>query len=198
VDWQSEKNPEHAFPQKPAGAIPVTSTTSRVNEIEVGIGDMKVASSPGVLITRNLGSCVGIALHDRYQKIGALIHVKLPRDHRLADTETHDTAEIFKIESIAAYADLALPSTLLLMSHLGSSSAHMTAKIAGGAQMFAIENPSMNIGKSNVEIIKRILKHYSIRLIGEDTGGDYGRTMRFDVTTGDVRLFSPGKGALVL
>jgi len=46
--------------------------------VEVGIGEMKLAKAPIKLITRNLGSCVGVVLYDCFNKLGVLIHVKLP------------------------------------------------------------------------------------------------------------------------
>ncbi len=39
-------------------------------EIKVGISDYKVAKSPYKLITLGLGSCVGIAIYDKINKVG--------------------------------------------------------------------------------------------------------------------------------
>jgi chemotaxis protein CheD len=47
-------------------------------EIKVGIGDLNTASPPDKVITIGLGSCVGIAIYDNYNKIAGLAHIMLP------------------------------------------------------------------------------------------------------------------------
>ena len=43
--------------------------------IKVGIADMNVVSPPDSITTIGLGSCVGIAIWDRMNKIAGLIHI---------------------------------------------------------------------------------------------------------------------------
>ena len=45
--------------------------------------------------------------------------------------------------------------------------------------MFAFnpENDLLSIGDRNVRAVKDILKNYNIKIIAEDTGGNYGRTI---------------------
>ena len=91
------------------------------------------------------------------------------------------------------------------MEKLGARKNRITAKIAGGAQMFSIPGalnpanvpgpaPGLHIGERNVDSTKKTLKELRIPLLAEDTGGSHGRTMYFNVGTGDVTINSISHG----
>lgn len=157
-------------------------------QLNVGIADMKMTRYEGTLITYALGSCVGIALYDSYIKLGALIHIMLPT------SENMDQSNVFK------YGDLGVTETLRKMNAFGASNAHISAKIAGGAKMFEMQGDAGfgNIGLRNVESVKLSLQHHRIRLVSEDTGANYARTMSFDVENGRVCVRTYGRQELVL
>ena len=71
----------------------------------------------------------------------------------------------------------------------------MTAKLAGGAMMFAFQNKSdlVRVGERNVEASKEILQSMQIPVIAEDTGETYGRTVIFYPETGDYVIRAVGK-----
>ncbi len=71
----------------------------------------------------------------------------------------------------------------------------MTAKLAGGAMMFAFQNKSdmVRVGERNVEASKEILRSMQIPVIAEDTGETYGRTVIFYPETGDYVIRAVGK-----
>ena len=50
-----------------------------------------------------------------------------------------------------------------------------------------------NIGARNAEAAKKILKEKGIRLVAEDTGLNYGRTVELDCDTGEFLIKSVGK-----
>lgn len=151
--------------------------------ITVGISDLSVAKAPNVIATYALGSCVGICLHDKSRNIGGLAHIMLP-----------DSKESANVDNRRRYADTGIKELVDSMMRYGASIATMTAKIAGGAQMFQTQLKSFNIGERNVQAVKKILSGYGIRLIAEDTGADYGRTVFFDVETGVMQVKSVNKG----
>ena len=99
--------------------------------IKVGIADLNVAQSPDILVTYALGSCVGICLYDRVKKIAGLSHIMLPDS-----TVTHGAVQI------ARFADTAIPKLVQQMVARGATKRVLTAKIAGGARMFASANNS--------------------------------------------------------
>jgi chemotaxis protein CheD len=51
-------------------------------------------------------------------------------------------------------------------------------------------NDHQNIGERNVMAARTALGEGGIKIIGEDVGGDFGRTVRFDLKKGEVRVKS--------
>ena len=78
------------------------------SKITIGIADMKMAQSSGMLITYALGSCIGICLYDQKIKLGALIHIMLPLNMEPGRKNT------------MKYADTGIRETLKMMEAKGS------------------------------------------------------------------------------
>ena len=153
--------------------------------IKVGMADYKVGRYPASLISYGLGSCIGIALYDPITKIGGLAHIMLP-----------DSKQARSAENLAKFADTCLPIMLEAMIKLGAMKSRMTAKIAGGAQMFAFTNSTdiMRVGERNAEAVRAVLRKIDIRLIADDTGGNYGRTVELKLDTGAFKIKTIDKG----
>lgn len=153
--------------------------------IKVGMADYKVGCNPASLISYGLGSCVGIALFDSVAKVGGLAHIMLP-----------DSTQARSADNIAKFADTALPAMLNDIIKLGANKSRITAKIAGGAQMFTFTNATdiMRVGERNAEAVRLVLKKLDIRLLAEDTGGNYGRTVELKLDTGIFRVKTIDKG----
>ena len=155
-------------------------------QLVVGIGDMKLGRQEGTIITYALGSCIGIALYDPMIKLGALVHIMLPE-------RVNSDANIFK------YADTGVRETLRKLYAYGAVKHRMTAKIAGGAKMFDMKgkNSAMgNIGERNAQMVKRVLMQEGIRIVKEDTGANYARTMSIDLASGMVLVKTFGRPEL--
>ncbi|CCO09187.1 chemotaxis protein CheD [Desulforamulus hydrothermalis] len=152
-------------------------------EIQVGIADYKVASSPQRLITLGLGSCVGVALYDPVTKIGGLLHIMLP-----------DSSQFNNVTKPAKFADTGIPLMIEEIRRRGGSPGRLTAKLAGGAQMFSglDEKFVLNIGQRNAAKVREILSKLGIRILAEELGGNRGRTMIFDTATGQVIIRTIG------
>lgn len=153
--------------------------------IVVGISDQRVTRSPDILITYALGSCVGICLHDAALRIAGLAHILLPT--AIGGTSQTD---LFK------YADTAIETMLGCMERQGCSRYRITAKIAGGAAMFA--TTGIGIGERNIGRVKLELERLNLRLLAEDTGLNYGRTVEFNPETGAMTVKSVGRGIKTL
>lgn len=148
--------------------------------IEVGVSETKYASSPHVLVTRGLGSCIGIALYDPIKKIGSLSHPMLPDMHRLGENETINTAK---------YVNSVIPVQVENLKKEGCSIASLKAKICGGACMFhSVSKEFFVVGQKNILMAKTVLKTFNIPIVGEDVGGNYGRTILFDLLTGNITV----------
>jgi chemotaxis protein CheD len=153
--------------------------------IKVGMADLRAIAAPGILKTSGLGSCVGICLFDPVHKIAGLAHVMLPSSEIAREN----------VINVAKYADTAIPFMIDEMIRLGAELSNMQAKMAGGAQMFVLgSSDMMRIGPRNIESCKMMLNKYNIPLLGEDTGGNYGRTVEIDSSDGTVLIRSVQNG----
>lgn len=156
-----------------------------INEIRVRMAEYSVGMSPDVLVTIGLGSCIGIALYDKFNKIGGLVHIMLPESNNSSRP--------------AKYANTAVPFLIKKMTNKGASRSNIIAKIVGGAQMFNISNESnMQIGKRNIEAVCKVLQKENVVIKGKDTGEDFGRTMRFYTETGKVKVSSYKRDEIIL
>lgn len=152
--------------------------------IKIGMADLNVCNFPNALTTLGLGSCVGVALYDSKSKIGGMVHVMLP-----------DSTKFQNANNPAKFADTGIALLVEKMTKLGADKKKLTAKIAGGAQMFAFKtgNEMLRIGDRNVEAVKEILNNFNIKILAEDTGLNYGRTIEFYTETGKLLVKSVGK-----
>ncbi|MBQ4483293.1 MAG: chemotaxis protein CheD [Lachnospiraceae bacterium] len=152
--------------------------------IKVGMADLKLCISPNSITTLGLGSCVGVAIRDTNGKVGGLAHVMLP-----------DSKEIKNNSNIAKFADTGVEELVRQMEKAGALRSRMVAKIAGGAQMFAMQQNSalVKVGDRNVAAVKKKLAELRIPIKAEDTGLNYGRTVEFYPETGDYIIKAVGK-----
>ena len=60
--------------------------------------------------------------------------------------------------------------------------------------MFAFREADMQIGAKNVEAVRKKLQELKLPLIASDTGGNYGRTIEFDIASGIMLVKSASKG----
>ena len=148
----------------------------------VGISDYKLARYPNVFVTYALGSCVGICLYDKQLKIGGLSHIMLP------ESTMFNKSDINRMK----FADTAIADLVQDLIRLGADRRRLTAKIAGGAQMFEAQPGSMvgTIGNRNAASVKNTLSSLRIPILAEDTGSNYGRTVYFDLDTGIMKVQS--------
>lgn len=153
------------------------SVVSAIKEVRVDMADMKVEDSPVVLVT-TVGSCVAICIHDRANRCGGLAHIMLPNSN------------VKRSKSFPyKYADTAVPAMIEALQKRGKRSCCLTAKIAGGANMFPeLKSDALNIGLKNVDAVKKALAAKGVRLIAEDVRGIYGRKVVFNVVNGSVRV----------
>lgn len=148
-----------------------------MDKVIVGIAEGKTAKADQVLVSYALGSCVGICLYDAQQKLAGMAHIILPEDkiHRNYDNP-------YK------YAKTGVPSLIQAMVKAGANRARLTAKIAGGANMFQGIAGTWEIGRQNIRAVKTALEEAEIPLVAEDTGRDYGRTIAFSGVDGTLEI----------
>jgi chemotaxis protein CheD len=153
--------------------------------IVIGISDQNTAKPPDILVSYALGSCVGICLYDNLHRIAGLSHILLPNSKIC-----NGNVDVYK------FADTAIKSLVSNMEKLGCSRFRLTAKISGGANMFLSTGKS--IGEKNVKAVIAELDNLKIKIIAQDTGGNYGRTLEFNPENGQLLIKSLLMGNKVL
>jgi len=152
-----------------------------MNEKKVGIGEVKIEQGEVKLSAFGVGSCIVIMLYDETRKIGGLAHCLLP----------------FGGDSSLKYPRNAIAEMLLQMSQRGASRDNIVAKIVGGATMFeGFERHA--IGKRNVVKTREELNKLDIPIIAEDVFGNWGRSISFNLESGEVKVRSYRHGEKIL
>ena len=159
------------------------------NEVLVRVADLQIGRKSDVLLTVGLGSCIAIMLHDPVASVGGLAHVLLPSP-ALTRADANP----------AKFPQSAVPRLLELMAKEGGSPRRITARLAGGASMFASLAPpgTIQMGERNVVASRQVLNGLGIPLVGQAVGGEFGRTVRLYVETGKVEISSVHHGIQTL
>jgi chemotaxis protein CheD len=160
-----------------------------VSTLRVKVADFAVGrNGDTVIATIGLGSCVAIALYDAATRVGGLAHVLLPSESMTRDRSNR-----------AKFPSAAVPLLLAEMRGLGAQG-KVSARLVGGASMFATLLPTggVNIGERNVVASRAALAAAGVPLLGEDVGGDYGRSVYLHLADGRLEVHSLKAGRRVL
>ena len=149
--------------------------------ITVRMADYKVATGEQKLITRDLGSCIGITVRDPKTGIGGLLHAMLPTTLIRRNIPT---------EQYPKYVDLGLELMLSEMEKMGANRRYMEAKMAGAAHIIQYQSvsPSRDISSRNIQVAVEYLEKHKIKILGMEVGDRYPRTV----------IFEPGSGMTVV
>ena len=156
------------------------------NTIVLGMADLMVIRAPVKLVTLGLGSCIGLVVYDSTAKVAGMAHIMLPNSRGLMGSE-----------KVGKFADTAVPALIDAMEKQGAVKSRIKAKLAGGAQMFALPGMSadfLTVGAKNVTETKKRLSLLRIALIASDTGGNKGRTIEFSTSSWMLKVKTLGKG----
>jgi chemotaxis protein CheD len=155
----------------------------------VGVADMVVSNdSTAVLVTYSLGSCLGITVYDPVKKVGGLLHIMLPDSKINAERA---------VSTPAMFVDTGVPRLFHAVYNLGGDKRRVVIKVAGGAQLLD-EHGVFNIGERNFQAFTALLARNGYAVQGQNVGGMSSRTLRLDLTTGDVTIKSAGFDAYSL
>ena len=158
-------------------------------EIIVKVADLRAGTGTDILVTIGLGSCVGIVLYDATAHVGGLAHVLLPSP-ALGRQDSNP----------AKFPQTAVPLLLEQMGERGASFRRISARLIGGASMFSgLGAPgTIQMGERNLVASRQALHQSSVAIVGEATGGDFGRTVRLWVADGRVEVSSVAHGVQTL
>ncbi|MEE8060238.1 MAG: chemotaxis protein CheD [Gemmatimonadales bacterium] len=154
------------------------------DDVVVKVADFRVGCAGDVLVTYGLGSCVAVVLHDPKIQVGGLAHILLP---------TPSLAR--RGANLRKFPQTAIPAMLEEMAELGASPRRITARLIGGASMFAmLASGAIQMGERNIISTQKTLGAHRIPIVGEAVGGDFGRTVRLHVDSGVVEVSSVRTG----
>ena len=154
--------------------------------ITVRMADYKLARGNQKLITRDLGSCIGVAIRDTRSGIGGLLHAMLPTTLIRKD---------IPVEQYPKYVDMGLEHMLREMEKLGANRRYMEAKMAGAAHIIQYQSssPSRDISSRNLQMAVEYLEKHKIKIVGMEVGDRYPRTIIFEPGTGMTVIKTFGK-----
>lgn len=160
--------------------VPSEAVPPGAPRVRVPWGEYRLARAPCQLVTRDIGSCVGVALYSPHRRAGGLIHVVMPDTGHGAPHPT-------------AHADVAIGAVVRQLESFGAVRTFLEVKIAGGSNMFGFEvSREMDIGARNVASVRRALAAEGLRMTAEDVELHHPRSMLLDLASGAVVLRTAG------
>jgi len=137
----------------------------------------------GSLITYSLGSCIGVVIYDPVARVGGLLHYMLPESNL-------DPQKALKKPYM--FADTGIPLLFKESYRFGGVKNRLIVKVAGGAQILD-DSGFFNIGKRNYMAMRKLLWKNNILIKAEDVGGQVSRTVRLEMSTGEVWIKYSGE-----
>lgn len=162
---------------------------SERRETVVKVADLAVERGDAVLISWGVGSCVAFCLIDTHAGAAGMAHVLLPSPS-LSREPGPD----------GKFPQTALPVLLRKLREVGADPGRCVAKLVGGSTMFAslLTPGTVHMGERNVIACRSTLRQAGIPLVAQDVGGEQGRSVLLDVSTGRIVVRSVGRDERVL
>ena len=132
------------------------------------------ASREPVLVNTILGSCVAVCFYDTYLQFGGINHYMLP---------------FWNGQGLASpkFGNIAIEKLLEKMISLGSNQSNLIAKVFGGGNIIEATTAQFMIGDRNIAVALDMLKEMNIKVISQSVGGNLGRKIQFDTSTGEIK-----------
>lgn len=143
----------------------------------VGVAEYEVATEGETLVAYGLGACVGVLLYDPVG-VGGLAHAMLPRQ-----TDDVSTSE-------AKFVETAVEALLRDVVTAGASVGRIEGYVTGGAEVFDLRELPSDVIEHNVTVARQVLDRLNVPVVGTAVGGDRGRTVEFELDTGEIRVLT--------
>lgn len=149
----------------------------------VGVAEMELSNDPGdSIVAYSLGSCIGLAVYDPQVRVGGIVHFMLP-DSSIDKSRAKNNPLMF--------ADTAVPELLKGIQALGASRSRLHTCVAGGAEILN-QTGFFNIGKQNFISVKKLFSKEKLLIHKKNIGGNINRTIRLEISTGNLYVKTPG------
>jgi chemotaxis protein CheD len=146
----------------------------------VGIGEYAISNNrDDVLKTFALASCVALTIYCPVKNAAGMVHIALPAPDRM-----NDDSNIRPYY----YAATAVPLLINRMCNkYGCSKINLEVQLFGGADSIQADDV-FQIGRKNLNIVKKSLACLGLQYNSSETGGKYSRTLEMDVSNGNIKL----------
>jgi len=154
----------------------------------VRIAETRIDRAPSVLRAYGLVSCVAVGLYDPETGLGGLGRMLLP-----------DRSDDSPVDSESKYLDAGIRQIENQLVEAGANRNMLIAKITGGANMFQTSYQTLisSVGARNAKSARQTLGILSIPIVGEEVGGNRGRTVEFDLATDNMLVYCAHTAELV-
>jgi len=148
--------------------------------IPVQIGQVKIGRA-GQELNAILGSCIGLGFLYPEKGVYGLAHALLANSKGTVSAKGD-----------GRHVDQAILTLLQKMEVAEEDIRKVRVFVAGGANMThpAGTDPKRMVGANNAAFARRALRSAKLRVFYEDTGGEHGRRVTIDCTTGDFTVNS--------
>lgn len=146
-------------------------TANNIGKYYLYPGYIFISEAPYMIHTV-LGSCVSVCLWDEARKYGGMNH--------------YIYSKPFENEKNCKFGSISIRYMLTLMYGNGSQKKDLRAHIVGGGY-----NKHMNasVGDANIEVAEEILGKEGISIVTRDTGGQTGRKVIFNNSSGEILVY---------
>lgn len=153
---------------------------SEYREYRLSIGEYALITPPDKISCHGIGSCLIIVLYDPASGVGIGVHTLLP-------SYSNHQMEGENDKSRTRFTDTAIEHSLnKLQKHPKVKIENIVAKMTGGSEVLRGMDVASNVGKSNIDQARETFQELGVNIVAEDVGGDYGRIVEFDSTTGGL------------
>lgn len=129
------------------------------------------------LISTVLGSSVAVSLWDRKKKYGGIANYLYPFTK-------------IREQATAQYGNVAVRHLVKMLLEEGAKAKDIEAQIFGGAETASPE--CAKVARGNVNVARKVLKAFKIKVISEDVGGGLGRKVVFDTLKNEALVYKVG------
>jgi len=137
-------------------------------------------STQDEMISTVLGSCVSACIYDPVRGIGGMNHFMLPEPMGGERGSWADT-----VGRAARYGNDAMEQLINAILKAGGQRVNLEVKVFGGGRVLATMT---DIGKRNIEFVKRYLGAERLAVRAEDLGDVHPRHVQFFPNTGKARV----------
>ncbi len=136
-------------------------------------GEMSVTSN-NMLLSTLLGSCVSICLFNQRNGWAGMNHFLLPFNK----SQNFDTP--------GRYGESSIKKMIDRLFAIDKNPGNYTVSLYGGANVLSLPGGNQNIGANNVQLAKKMLANYGLKVSHSDVEGKRGFNITFNTENGKI------------